>query len=199
MVNIEKSISRLGLNSILVHDSCDTIVLYNLSPFFQQLLQWLDLDIHNSHDGIPVLALDMACVSLPPLGLLLDTQRLRFNTQHSHTALKHALIDIRRPLERKLARSNNRRPIKPQYIARFNLGHQKRKTEMVALGQEVRPVVQMRGYVVRSLAVQVWQFVGERFCDLEFGAEDGWHGEFGAWNAADEQFCRRRRACCFGY
>lgn len=60
---------------------------------------------------------------------------------------------------------------------------------MVALGQEVGPVVQVRGDVVRSLAVQIRQFVGEGFCDFEIGYEDRWHGEFVARDAVNEQFC----------
>lgn len=114
-----------------------------------------------------MLALDLAHMPLSPLRLLLHPQRLRINTNNPHPALKQPLIDIRRPLERKVARTQHRRPVEAEDIARFHTPHEERQAEVVACSQEVGSCVQVRRDVVWFLGGEVRKFLEEGFGDAE--------------------------------
>ena len=133
--------------------------LNNHRSILQQLLHRLDLDIHNPQQRIPMLTPHRLHMTLSPLGLLLDPHRLRINPHNPSPTLKHPLINIRRPLEREIPRTQHRRPVKPNHIPRLHIGHQERQPHVVARGEEVGFCVQVRADVVRVLRREVRELV----------------------------------------
>lgn len=127
-------------------------------------------------------ALDVLHMPLAPLRLLLDAQRLRLGAENAQTTLVHALVDVGRALERVVARAQDGGAVEAEDVARFYVGHEEGQSEVVAFREEVWPVVQVGGDVVRALRVEVWQLRGEGGGDFEGGLEDGWEGEFVAWD-----------------
>lgn len=161
-------------------------IINNLSTLSQNLIHTLKPNLHNPDQGKPALTLNMLNMSLSPLGLLNNPHRLTITAHNPHTAFKQPLIDIRRPLERELTRSQRTHAIQPQNIARLDIGHPERQPYLVAGGHEVRLGVQMGGYEVLSLRVEVRQLFDQRLGYPKW-ARKGWReGLFGS-----DEVCER--------
>ncbi len=111
-----------------------------------------------------MLTRDLLDVSPSPLRLFLHPQRLRVNAHNPYPALEQPFIDIRRPLEREIARTEDRRAVKAQNVAGLHVRHKEGETQMVSFRYEVGPVMQVRGYVVWFLVGEVRQCLEEGFC-----------------------------------
>lgn len=77
-------------------------------------------------------------MSLSPLGLLLDPHRLRIHPQNPSPALEQPLIDIRRPLESEVPRSQHTRAVQPDHVPRLHTRHMERQSQVVAFCHQVR-------------------------------------------------------------
>ena len=127
-------------------------ILNNLGPHLHNLIDGLNLNIHNPQQSIPMFTLSMLNMPLPPLGLLLNPHRLSINPEDPNPALKKPLINIRRALQSKVTGTNRTGPIKPQHIAGLHIRHKERQAQVVTRSNEVGSRVQVRGYIVRLLS-----------------------------------------------
>lgn len=94
---------------------------------------------------------------VPALRLDLHSQRLGLRTEHSSTALKVFLIDIRLALERIITRTKNARAVQPEDIAWQDTGHLEGQADLVALCNEIGESVNVRGDIVRRLSAKEGQ------------------------------------------
>lgn len=89
---------------------------------------------------------------LPPLRLNFYPQRLRLDSQNGSTALKHTLIDVRRPLHSVVAATEYTGPVKTKHVTGLNARHAERQTNLVAFLDEVGEPVDVHGDVMAWLS-----------------------------------------------
>lgn len=172
-------------------------IINHLSALGQNLIHTLKPNLHHPDQGKPTLTLNMLDMPLPPLRLLNNPHRLTITAHNPHTALKQPLVDIRRPLERELARTQRTHAIEPQNIAGLHIGHPERQPHLVASGHEVRLCVQVGGYEVLSLRIEVGQLFDQGLGYPKRAREDRGEGLFRS-DEVCERVCWRVGLCAGG-
>lgn len=134
------------------------------NPAFN-LAQTLDPQLGNPQHGELQLAPNSPDPSIPPLRLLLDSDRLALMSDNNGSTLEYPLIYI--PLlsatafERIISTTNACGAVETKYVARCDAGHAEGKTERVACCQKVRAGVNVCRYEVGRLGGEKWEEFAE--------------------------------------
>lgn len=160
-----------------------------------QLVQALDLELHDAQHGVFMFAVDDAPVPVPALLLLRVHHGTGLEAHDAEAQLKQPLVQVvglsgalgvvglrvaHARLERVVSGADDARPVQAQDIPREDALHVEGEADEVALGQEVGEAVDVCGDVVWFLAVQF----GEKL--LQGLGEDEWAGKiWRGWLGAD--------------
>lgn len=142
-----------------------------------QLIQALDPQLHDAQDGISVLGVDDAAVTVTALLLLLVHHGTGLGAENAHAQLKQALVEIvglagplgvvglgvaHAGLERVVARSDDAGPVQSEDVAGENILHQERQPQSVAFRDKIWKPMDVCRNVVWLLRVQLREKVLQR-------------------------------------
>ncbi len=189
-----KAFKHLTLQPLSSHQSLQNQLLW---PSLQ-LLQPLDLDLHDPQHRIAMLTAYMFLLPLPPLGLDLLHHGPTVHAHHTRPTLKEPVVQVIRlagppavvvfrrvgaGLEGVVARAEQGGAVQPQDVPRLDAVHVEGQAQRVAFREEVGEAVDVGGDVVGSLRGQVEEQLLEGFGEderfararaVEGGGGGGW-------------------------